>query len=76
MNLTQSQRTTASSTVEQWSVYLDELHARIAHRFRRPELKERVQRYLTGRSPRSGARTAGRWRRPSEKHSRGAHSAS
>ena len=29
-----------------------------------------------GCSPRSGARTAGRWRRPSEKHSRGAHSAS
>ena len=48
MNLTESQRTTASSTVEQWSVYLDQLHARIAHRFRRPELKERVQRYLTG----------------------------
>ena len=35
MNLTESQRTTASSAVEQWSVYLDDLHARIAHRFRR-----------------------------------------
>ena len=48
MNLTESQRTTASSAVEQWSVYLDDLHARIAHRFRRPEVKERVQLYLTG----------------------------
>lgn len=48
MNLTESQRTMASSAVEQWSVYLDDLHARIAHRFRRSELKERVQRYLTG----------------------------
>jgi SRSO17 transposase len=48
MNLTESQRTTASSAVEQWSVYLDDLHARIAHRFRRPEVKERIQRYLTG----------------------------
>jgi SRSO17 transposase len=38
----------ASSVVEQWSVYLDALHARIAHRFRRPEVKERVQRYLIG----------------------------
>jgi len=48
MNLTESQRTTASSAVEQWSVYLDDLHARIAHRFLRPEVKERVQRYLSG----------------------------
>jgi SRSO17 transposase len=48
MNLTESQRTTASSVVEQCSVYLDDLHARIAHRFRRPEVKERVQRYLIG----------------------------
>lgn len=48
MNLIQAQQTTASSTVEQWSSYLDDLHARIAHHFRRPELRERVQRYLTG----------------------------
>jgi SRSO17 transposase len=48
MNLTESQRTTSSSTVDQWSAYLDDLHARIAHRFRRPEVRERVQRYLTG----------------------------
>lgn len=48
MNLTESQRTTASSAVGQRSAYLDDLHARIAHRFRRPEVKERVQRYLTG----------------------------
>src|SRR5215210_463714 len=48
MNLTQSQRTTPSSAVEQWALYLDDLHARIAHRFRRPEVKERVQRYLIG----------------------------
>lgn len=45
---TEPELTTANSTVEQWSAYLDELHARIAHRFRRPEVKERVQRYLSG----------------------------
>jgi SRSO17 transposase len=35
-------------TIEQWSAYLQDLHARIAHRFLRPEVKERVRRYLTG----------------------------
>lgn len=37
-----------SKAVERWSVYLEELHARIAHRFLRPEVKARAYRYLTG----------------------------
>jgi len=45
---TEPQQTTASSTVEQWPAYLQDLHARIAHRFRRPEVRERVRRYLLG----------------------------
>lgn len=48
MNLTQAQQTTPCSTVEQWSAYLEDLHARIAQHFRRPEVRERVRRYLTG----------------------------
>ena len=31
MNLTESQRTTAISAVEQWSVHFDDLHARIGN---------------------------------------------
>jgi SRSO17 transposase len=38
----------SSKAVERWSVYLEELHARIAHRFLRPEVKARAYRYLTG----------------------------
>jgi SRSO17 transposase len=39
----------ASSTpIEKWSVYLQELHARIAHRFLRPEVRARAYRYLAG----------------------------
>ncbi len=39
----------SSKTIEQWwSAYLQDLHARIAHRFLRPEVRERVRRYLTG----------------------------
>ena len=34
--------------IEQWSAYLKELHARIAHRFQRPELRARAYRYLAG----------------------------
>lgn len=45
---TELQQATASSTVEQWSAYLQDLHARIAHRFRRPEVRERIQRYILG----------------------------
>ncbi len=45
---TEPQQATASSTVEHWSVHLQDLHARIVHRFRRPEVRERVQRYLLG----------------------------
>src|SRR5713226_5788722 len=39
---------TVSETLTRWSETLAELHARIAHRFRRPEVRERVGRYLTG----------------------------
>jgi SRSO17 transposase len=38
----------ASIAIEQWSAYLKELHARIAHHFLRPEVKTRAYRYLTG----------------------------
>src|SRR4051812_13473294 len=38
----------SSKIVEQWSVYLQELHARIAHRFLRPEVRTRAYRYLAG----------------------------
>jgi SRSO17 transposase len=48
MRPTESEQITLGSTVEQWSAYLEELHGRIAHRFRRPEVKERIRRYLTG----------------------------
>ncbi len=44
----ESQQATVGPTVEQWSAHLDDLHSRIAHRFRRPEVRERVRRYLTG----------------------------
>jgi SRSO17 transposase len=37
-----------SPAIERWSAYLEELHARIAHRFQRPEVRERAYRYLAG----------------------------
>lgn len=37
-----------SGIVEQWSQALEELHGRIAPRFVRPEVRERVRRYLAG----------------------------
>jgi SRSO17 transposase len=49
MNAEQTGTEQASSTIiEQWSVYLQELHARIAHRFLRPEVRARAYRYLAG----------------------------
>jgi SRSO17 transposase len=39
---------TMSPVSENWSEYLQDLHARIAHRFRRPEVRERLRRYLVG----------------------------
>ena len=36
------------TSLKQWSTYLDELHARIAHRFLRPEVRDRARRYLSG----------------------------
>src|SRR5919199_4700765 len=35
-------------TVKQWAAGLDRLHARVAHRFRRPEVRQRARRYLHG----------------------------
>ncbi len=38
----------SSKTIERCSGYLDDLHARIAHRFLRPEVSARAYRYLLG----------------------------
>jgi SRSO17 transposase len=38
----------SSKAIERWSAHLEELHARIAHRFLRPEVRERAYRYLRG----------------------------
>jgi SRSO17 transposase len=38
----------SSKTIVRWSAYLEELHARIAHRFVRPEVRQRAYRYLAG----------------------------
>ena len=49
MSAEQAQTRRASSkTIAQWTAYLEELHARIAYRFSRPEVRERAYRYLTG----------------------------
>src|SRR5829696_3081863 len=37
-----------SPAIERWSAYLKELQARIAHRFSRPEVRQRAYRYLAG----------------------------
>jgi SRSO17 transposase len=37
-----------SATVVRWSESLEDLHARIAHRFAHSEARERVSRYLAG----------------------------
>ncbi len=37
-----------SKITGRWSAYLEELHARIAHRFVRPEVRARAYRYLAG----------------------------
>ena len=36
------------TALERWSEALVDIHARIAHRFRRVEVRERVRRYLAG----------------------------
>lgn len=38
----------SSKAIERWSAHLEELHARIAHRFLRPEVRARAYRYLLG----------------------------
>jgi SRSO17 transposase len=35
-------------TIQQWAAGLDRLHAQVAHRFRRPEVRQRARRYLHG----------------------------
>ena len=42
------QRGTVGETLTRWSETLAALHARIAPRFRRPEVRERAGRYLAG----------------------------
>jgi SRSO17 transposase len=37
-----------TSATEHWLGYLEDLHTRIAGRFRRPEVKQRVRHYLAG----------------------------
>jgi len=37
-----------SKSIERWSVYLEELHSRIANRFLRSEVRKRAYRYLSG----------------------------
>lgn len=41
-------RRASSKTIAQWTGYLEELHARIAHCFSRAEVRERAYRYITG----------------------------
>ena len=38
----------AEATTERWLNHLGDLHARIARRFRRPEVGQRARRYLLG----------------------------
>jgi hypothetical protein len=38
----------AIAATEHWLEYLEDLHARIARRFRRPEVKKRIRHYLAG----------------------------
>src|SRR3712207_5768737 len=57
-------------SIERWSAYLEELHAHIAHRFLRAEVRQRAYRYLTGlladvRRKNSWQRTLGKWPKPS-----------
>src|SRR3954451_16584757 len=37
-----------SATISGWHEALEELHARVAHRFARSEIRERARRYLLG----------------------------
>ena len=59
--------------VERWTDALDELHARVARRFRRPEVGERARRYLAGLLGRTECKNG--WQMP-EVWARPAHKAS
>ena len=36
------------TTIDRWPQALGDLHAHVAHRFHRPEVRERARRYLAG----------------------------
>ena len=60
------------TTIRCWAAGLDALHARVAHRFRRAEVRARARRYLAGLQGRA-ERTNG-WRlaeETGERHPRG-----
>ncbi len=63
------------AAVERWSDSLEELHARIARRFLRPEVAERARRYLAGLLGRVQRRNGCRWPRPSARTGRRVSSA-
>src|SRR4051795_12800617 len=46
------------AAIERWSEALEDLHARLASRFRRPEVRERVRRYLAGLLGRVGRKNS------------------
>jgi SRSO17 transposase len=43
-----TERANSKAAIERWSAHLQELHSRIAHRFFRPEVRERAYRYFGG----------------------------
>jgi hypothetical protein len=50
------------TAIERWPKALGELHARVARRFLRPEVRQRAYRYLAGLLGRvERKRTVGRW---------------
>jgi hypothetical protein len=61
--------------IGQWADAVADLHARIAHRFARSEVRERARRYLVGLLGRFSARTAGSWLRRLGRPGRGVCSA-
>src|SRR5262252_5109489 len=48
LEITRTEVAEVATTIHQWAAGLDALHARIAHRFRRPEVRQRARRYLAG----------------------------
>jgi SRSO17 transposase len=48
LEITRTEVAEVATTIHQWAAGLDALHARIAHRFRRPEVRQRARHYLAG----------------------------